>query len=415
MHPRIFFCSSGRESKQNTVQLLEQSIETSKGQLKKGTIILKSNKETLETLNRALNALETERFDLFEDKNPTREEQRFKKSLTRKLERKELLVKSLQTLDLRLSNLTTTEQTTTNRLKTVQENWRQTHQTLQLAIQETDFQDIANIRQSILSIAESQRIEQRQQQLQTAYAQKQQSLKDAEQQLTTEKEKALTTISVEELNGTLLTVQTTFRQIQQEIGGIKERLMQNKLAKDKAKDQLEAIESQQLEANRWGRLSEIIGMKNGKKFRVFAQGLTLKRLVQLANRHLKKLNARYFIEKRHDEDLQLDIVDLYQANTKRSMSTLSGGESFLVSLALALGLSDLAGKNTQIESLFIDEGFGTLDEKTLDIAIETLENLQAKGKTIGVISHVRALKERISTQIQVIKKGGGMSTLRMTG
>ena len=156
-------------------------------------------------------------------------------------------------------------------------------------------------------------------------------------------------------------------------------------------------------------------MKNGKKFRVFAQGLTLKRLVQLANRHLKKLNARYFIEKRHDEDLQLDIVDLYQANTKRSMSTLSGGESFLVSLALALGLSDLAGKNTQIESLFIDEGFGTLDEKTLDIAIETLENLQAKGKTIGVISHVRALKERISTQIQVIKKGGGMSTLRMTG
>ena len=91
------------------------------------------------------------------------------------------------------------------------------------------------------------------------------------------------------------------------------------------------------------------------------------------------------------------------------MFTLSGGESFLISLALALGLSDLAGRHAQIESLFIDEGFGTLDEHSLDMAISTLENLRAGGKTIGIISHVKALKERIGTQIQVHKQSDGFS------
>jgi exonuclease SbcC len=97
------------------------------------------------------------------------------------------------------------------------------------------------------------------------------------------------------------------------------------------------------------------------------------------------------------------------------MNTLSGGESFLVSLALALGLSDLAGRKAQINSLFIDEGFGTLDADTLDIAITALENLQAGGKFIGIISHVEALKERIGTQIQVQKQAGGQSTIKVIG
>jgi exonuclease SbcC len=90
---------------------------------------------------------------------------------------------------------------------------------------------------------------------------------------------------------------------------------------------------------------------------------------------------------------------------------LSGGESFLVSLSLALGLSDLAGNKTQINSLFIDEGFGTLDAETLDVAISALENLQASGKMIGIISHVEALKERIGTQIEVSKQPGGYSKI----
>jgi exonuclease SbcC len=138
-------------------------------------------------------------------------------------------------------------------------------------------------------------------------------------------------------------------------------------------------------------------------------------LVQLANAHLRNLYGRYIILKRKGEDLELDIVDTDQADNVRSMHTLSGGESFLVSLALALGLSDLAGRNANIRSLFIDEGFGTLDDQTLDIAITTLENLQAEGKTIGIISHVKELKERITAQIRVVKKGGGVSMVEVLG
>ena len=167
------------------------------------------------------------------------------------------------------------------------------------------------------------------------------------------------------------------------------------------------------EFKRWNMLRDLIGSADGKKFRIYAQSLTLRKLINLANRHLERLNDRYYIMKSEMEDLTLNIADRYQGNSVRSMTTLSGGESFLISLALALGLSDLAGRNAQIQSLFIDEGFGTLDAKNLDLVIQTLDNLQSSGKTIGVISHVLELKERIDTQIKVVKKGGGFSTFEI--
>lgn len=182
-----------------------------------------------------------------------------------------------------------------------------------------------------------------------------------------------------------------------------------------ASDLLNRIRQQDRELLRWTELNELIGSADGKKFRTFAQGLTLRNLVRLANRHLQNLHGRYLIRKKEDEDLGLEIVDTYQADNVRSMNTLSGGESFLVSLALALGLSDLAGRDTQIESLFIDEGFGTLDESSLDMALTTLENLKARGKVIGVISHVRALKERVGTQVRLLRGSNGYSRLELQG
>ncbi len=111
------------------------------------------------------------------------------------------------------------------------------------------------------------------------------------------------------------------------------------------------------------------------------------------------------------QPLELNVIDNYQAGEIRSTKNLSGGESFIVSLSLALGLSHMASKNVRVDSLFLDEGFGTLDEEALDTALETLAGLQQNGKLIGVISHVSTLKERIATQIQVIPQTGGRSTL----
>jgi exonuclease SbcC len=163
----------------------------------------------------------------------------------------------------------------------------------------------------------------------------------------------------------------------------------------------------------WGRLRELIGSSDGRKFRRHAQAISLDILTGHANRHLSRLSDRYLICRDKDEALNLQIEDMHQAGALRPMNSLSGGESFLASLALALGLSDIAGRNIRIDSLFIDEGFGSLDYDTLEIALSALESLRQEHKTVGVISHVDLLKERIGTQIEVYKLTGGDSKIRI--
>ena len=159
-------------------------------------------------------------------------------------------------------------------------------------------------------------------------------------------------------------------------------------------------------------LHSLIGSQKGDKFRRFAQGLTLDHLVYLANRQLDRLHGRYLLQRKQSEALELQVLDTWQGDNVRDTKTLSGGEGFLVSLALALALSDLVSHKTSIESLFLDEGFGTLDSETLDTALDALDSLNASGKMIGVISHIEAMKERIPVQIKVQKMNGlGVSRL----
>ncbi len=277
------------------------------------------------------------------------------------------------------------------------------------------FATIAALKIANLSLEEVETLTSLQADLQKQLTQNQQSLKNTSKELKDTLAKALTTETITTLKEKLSATEAQFQQLQQQIGKITQQLEDNDSRKAQGKSLVEKMDIQQKEYSRWAKLKDIIGAADGKVFRAFAQGLTLKKLSELANRHLLQLNGRYLIHKPNDRDLALEIIDQHQANNIRSIHTLSGGESFLVSLALALGLSDLAGRNTQIKSLFIDEGFGTLDESALDLAIATLENLQSKGKRIGVISHVAALKERIGTQIQVQKRGSGFSSLNIVG
>lgn len=173
------------------------------------------------------------------------------------------------------------------------------------------------------------------------------------------------------------------------------------------------IAGQSSEVDIWQRLDSLIGSAKGDKYRKFAQGLTLDHLLHLANRHLARLHGRYLLRRKNSGELELDIVDAWQGEVARDTRTLSGGESFLVSLALALALSDLVSHKTSIDSLFLDEGFGTLDADTLEIALNALDTLNASGKMIGIISHVEGLKERIPAQIKV-DKGGGIGHSRLS-
>jgi DNA repair protein SbcC/Rad50 len=203
--------------------------------------------------------------------------------------------------------------------------------------------------------------------------------------------------------------------LEQKRGALQAELRQDDERRTSRLEIARQIEAAEREFHRWERLSSLIGSATGNVFARFAQGLTLERLVAMANRHLAQLSPRYAMRRAQAvvDDLELEIIDHYQGDVTRPMRSLSGGESFLASLALAIGLSEMASGRTAIESLFIDEGFGSLDPATLEIALAALEGLQTDGKTIGVISHVDAMKERISTQIQVHKRAGGRSTLEI--
>ncbi len=205
------------------------------------------------------------------------------------------------------------------------------------------------------------------------------------------------------------------RELQQEIGGIRGRLQENDALRRKQREKAVAIEGQTREFRRWDMLHGLIGSADGKKYRNFAQGLTFEIMIGHANRQLQKMTDRYLLIRDETQPLDLNVVDSYQAGEIRSTRNLSGGESFLVSLALALGLSQMASKNVRVDSLFLDEGFGTLDEEALDTALQTLAGLQQDGKLIGVISHVPALRERIGTRIQVSSRTGGRSVIEGPG
>jgi exonuclease SbcC len=182
--------------------------------------------------------------------------------------------------------------------------------------------------------------------------------------------------------------------------------------------ELQAVrEEARTRAQVWHRLHDLIGVNDGDRFREFAQAMNLDQLLDRANRHLATLKDRYRLVTVRDPEtgvptLEFEVADRWRPGTTRSLKTLSGGESFLVSLALALGLSDLRTSSMPVETLLLDEGFGTLDPETLDEALAALQQLQASGRQVGIISHVAGLQERIDARIQVEPLGNGRSRIR---
>lgn len=172
------------------------------------------------------------------------------------------------------------------------------------------------------------------------------------------------------------------------------------------------IDAQSVITDRWAKLNEVIGSADGKKFRQIAQEYTLDVLLGYANVHLQMLSRRYVLE-RIPGTLGLQVRDQDMGDEVRTVFSLSGGESFLVSLALALGLASLSSSQMNVESLFIDEGFGSLDPDTLNIAMDALERLHSQGRKVGVISHVQEMTERIPVQIRVSRRQSGKSKVEV--
>lgn len=216
----------------------------------------------------------------------------------------------------------------------------------------------------------------------------------------------------EDLEEKLREVGEALQELDQALGKLQEKLDEDARARKRGVELLGELERQQERCSLWGKMKELIGSADGRKFRAFAQSLTLDCLLEQANHQLRDLAPRYRLQRVPGVAMELQVLDGDMGDEVRSVHSLSGGEGFLVSLALALGLSSLSSSRTRVESLFVDEGFGSLDATSLDRALDALQALQATGRQVGVISHVAGLAERIGFQVEVVRQGTGRSSVR---
>ena len=307
----------------------------------------------------------------------------------------------------RQQQLAGSRQALASRLQEEQLRLQQVEQQWTAALLASPFNAEAAYLAALLDEAQRTALQQLRQRLDKALSDAQALASAAAQQLAALQASPATALSLAQLDEQLLALNAQLKTLSERQGEIRAQLQGDDARRLGQQSLFAAIGAKQGEYDLWQQLNSLIGSADGAKYRKFAQGLTLDHLVYLANQQLERLHGRYQLARRSSGELELEVIDTWQADAARDTKTLSGGESFLVSLALALALSDLVSHKTSIDSLFLDEGFGTLDGETLEVALDALDNLNASGKMIGVISHVEALKERIPVQLKV-HKGVGM-------
>jgi len=402
---------------ENTFRQLEKQIRLFEKELE-----IWAQKALIEAQKQELERLEAHKQSFFEGKTAQAVLEEIKTAQAEKERNEKEALEGFQEAQNEFHRIELLLENTLKHRNTKQQELDELWQVLEPVIQQQGFESKEDVERKILSSEMQEAYKQEQNRLLRSVIEVKSVLESKQSQATEILENLIEGISEERLKIQIEELRKNQSLKNQRLGEISQQLKTYE-QNSKRYSELEGLISKQTEiCEGWKKLDKIIGSSDGKKFSEFAQSLTLQRLVGLANMHLSRLNRRYIIRKAEalentkkieEQALELEIIDREQADAIRPVESLSGGESFLVSLALALGLSDLASKNVRIDSLFIDEGFGTLDPNTLDMAIDALEALQNTGKTIGIISHVDALKERIKLQIKVEKKGGGVSTLKL--
>jgi len=377
--------------------------------------VLTEKQENLKRLKEELaHGIET-RKQLYGDKNPDEEESRLNKVIadTENAEKRARdlntgLQQKLATAKIHIESLTTRIGQRAPELKKMETDFS-------AALIPAGFADEKSFLEARLPHEKRESLAARAKELDNALTELNAKQRDREIRLATETAKKLTDKTLGELEPQFKAYEEFLKTLRDTIAGLKHKLDENTAAKERIKQKQSAIDAQRKECARWEKLHGLVGSADGKKYRNFAQGLTFELMVSHANRQLEKMTDRYLLIRDENQPLALNVVDSYQAGEIRSTRNLSGGESFIVSLTLALGLSQMASRKVRVDSLFLDEGFGTLDEEALETALETLSGLQQDAKLIGIISHVSALKERISTRINITPVSGGRSSMSGPG
>lgn len=404
-----------KENQQTVVNIHLQKEQQIKSNIK----AIEELKQEQKALNKELQELQTKSKSILNVANLDEFEQTIQKSL-------DSVSKHYNDLQTYLSSLKSKDEATTKQIEQLVQKQTEDNQTLELltekfnkALEEYGFSSYEEFEKANLEKEQFEtltklckNIEEKYSQIQTLKTDTAKKLKEHKEQ---EKELSLDEKSLEDINKELQESQSTIDKLQESIGSLSKEFEINASNMKKSEDKIKELEKKKEASKVWVKLNEMIGSATGDKFAKFAQGITLDQLIYLANKHLEILSPRYELQRATDSSklLDIEICDGFQGDAVRGVNTLSGGESFIVSLSLALGLSSLASQKISIDSLFLDEGFGTLDSDSLELALNALNQLQSSGKMVGVISHVEALKERIPLQIKVEPKGDGTSVLNL--
>lgn len=371
----------------------------------------REKQEALKKMRGEKELLLKHRKELFQEKNPDKELEK----LSNLAEQSELLLKQVrdssnvhkQDMLQQKAHLENLEKEVNKGLNTLIKK----EQVFAYQIDQSCFKDEKDFKSAILSEHKRRSLEEKESLLLREKMEVESALRDRREKRLKEKEGQDSAQRIEELGSELKGLKNTLNGLQQEVGRAEQKLKEHEMLCLKRKECVKNKQAQQKEYQRWDILHTLIGSSDGKKYRNFAQGLTFEMMIAHANLQLQKMTDRYLLTRDPMQALELNVVDNYQAGEERTTKNLSGGESFIISLSLALGLSAMASRNVRIDSLFLDEGFGALDEDVLDSALDTLAHLHQEGKIIGVISHVPMLKERIAGQINVFPKEGGKSSI----
>ena len=398
------------EDELNTILINKKENETNISLTKKD---IASIEKELKILQKSLDELSTKRVKLLNVANLDVYEQEIVKNYELLQEKEQFAKTILNELHVKKEERQTNKNTLQTKIQTDEKRVEKLEKELENLYKENSFKDEKEFEKALIDKDEKESLETLCKDIEYNYKKVEILKLNTLNQLQELQKAPLTNKPLEELTELQQSLKQKNDELLKSSASLNKELDINQEKSKNFQEKIVLLEKKKEAFKVWVKLNELVGSADGTKFKKFAQGITLDQLIALANKHLNILSSRYTLARNKEKLLELEVVDGYQGDVVRPVSTLSGGESFIVSLALALGLSELASQKISIDSLFLDEGFGTLDEESLQTALNALNLLQNRGKMVGVISHVEALKERIPQQIKVVPNGDGTSSVKV--
>jgi exonuclease SbcC len=393
-------------SLKNKSQALPQKLDN----LKKEAERLK---EQINSEQDALNVLQEKRETTFGTKDPLEEKRETEQRIHAKKKEAESIRQQRQEIHSALSEKQQLKQVAEDKFQNDKKEYKDLEQHLSTRMVDSGFSTIEEIQNSFLNLEEQQTIKDKQEAIDREIARCIANLDAIRKKFDEEETKEMTIESTEVLSLQIQDARKQKDELSEALTAAENRLKHQKTMEKEFEKKIKEMEEQEKICDRMHKEKDFFESAGEADIKKKVQELMLERLLEHSNRQLEELSGRFYLRRPEKHGLALEIEDVVHQRALRPIKTLSGGESFLVSLAMALGLSDMAGNGRKIESLFIDEGFGYLDDETLYKVISTLKNLRTIGKMVGIISHVKRLEDEIPTKIRINKISEGVSRLEM--